>query len=241
MRALLTLITTTLLISFTGQVLASDIQANLKKQVSIIETISPFVERVDMSRLLVIKNTVNSVTDNILENEAAGRPQVTFQTMSLIQNMIIQYRFSQVFFGWSEPVSITAITTEHIKPYLDDLEVLTEKIRTDFGFNDAPYTQITANTFRQMQKLLKHLEELAIDDTLKKDLRALWRPIGETIAIASQGDRPRAFDSARLVIQDLRALYPYFDEVGASAAGFSSILELQGLAEFYAEFAQMDF
>src|SRR5690606_3860298 len=72
-------------------------------------------------------------------------------------------------------------------------------------------------------------------------LRSLWMPIGETIAVASQGDRPRAFEKAQIVIEELRMLYPYFDQISASNAGFDNTLELQGLAEFYADFAPMDF
>ena len=219
----------------------SEVTENLNRQITILDTISPFVERVDQSRLLVIKNSVNVVLTDIKGNTEAGRPETTFQTMRLIQNLIIQYRFSKVFFGWSEPISMLSIYTPSIAPYLDELKKLSTKIEKDFGLDDSPYTQITANTFKQMQKLLKQLEELPIDSNLKKDLRNLWRPIGEAIAIAEQGDRPRAFEKAKIVVEDLRRLYPYFDQVSTSAAGFSQVLELQGLAEFYAEFAQMDY
>jgi hypothetical protein len=219
----------------------SEVNNNLNQQIRILETISPFVERIDQARLLVIKNSVHIVITDMKANVEAGRPETTFQTMRLIQNLIIQYRFSQVFFGWTEPVSMLSIYTPSIEEYLVKLKDLSKKIEKDFGLDDSPYTQITANTFKQMQKLLKDLESLPLESNFKKDLRNLWRPIGETIAIAEQGDRPRAFEKAKIVVEDLRRLYPFFDQVSTSAAGFSQVLELQGLAEFYAEFAQMDY
>lgn len=213
---------------------------NLEQQINILNTLSPFVERIDQARLLVIKNSVKVVLEDIQNNLSQSRPTTTFQTIRLLQNLIIQYRFSTAFFGWSTPISITSIYSPSIEEYLNELKALSKNIEKNFGLDDSPYTQITANTFKQMQKLLKQLETLPLNDNFKKDLRLLWRPIGETIAIAEQGDRPRAFEKAKIVIEDLRRLYPQFDKVSASAAGFTNVLELQGLAEFYAEFAQMD-
>jgi hypothetical protein len=91
-----------------------------------------------------------------------------------------------------------------------------------------------------MQKLLKQAEDLALAPALKNQLRALWMPIGEVIAIAEQGDRPKTFEKAVPMIRQMRALYPLFDAISTSQAGFPTVLELQGLTEFYAEFAQVD-
>ena len=234
------LLATFLLLSMAAKAGDEEVVTNLKDQLNILNTLSPFVERVDQARLLVIKNSVNAVLEDIQSNLAQSRPTTTFQTIRLIQNLIIQYRFSTAFFGWSTPISMTSIYSPSIEEYLNELKVLSKSIEQNFGLDDSPYTQITANTFKQMQKLLKQLETLPLNENLKKDLRSLWRPIGETIAIATQGDRPRAFEKAKIVIEDLRRLYPQFDKVSASAAGFTNVLELQGLAEFYAEFAQMD-
>jgi hypothetical protein len=59
------------------------------------------------------------------------------------------------------------------------------------------------------------------------------------IAIAEQGDRPKTFAAAIPVIDQVRNLYPMFDQISSSSVGFSMIMELQGITEFYAEFAQM--
>lgn len=209
-------------------------------QLDLMQQIAPYVERIDISRLIVIQKSVKAVTDDMETNVREGRKEVTFQTLRLVQNLIVQYRFSQVFFGWSVPRSINSIYTDYTAPQLAALKTLSEDIVKEYGYDDSPYTQITANTFRQMQRLLQQLETLPLDDKLKNSLRALWQPIGETIAVAEQGDRPKTFAKAIPVIQQVQALYPMFDTISTTEAGFPMIMELQGLTEFYAEFAQMD-
>lgn len=210
------------------------------EQIQLIDNISPFVERVDLGRLMVVRKSVETVKDDMETNVKNGRREVTFQTLRLIQNLIIQYRFSQVYFGWTEPRSITSIYTEISAQDLAALKSHYEAVVSEYGYDDSPYTQITANTFRQMQKLLQQLESLPLDESFKTQLRALWMPIGETIAVAEQGDRPKTFEKAIPVIQNIREMYPLFDRLSSSDAGFPMILELQGLTEFYAEFAQVD-
>jgi len=209
-------------------------------QLVLLEKISPYVERMDLSRIMVIKKTITTVKEDITKNVTEGRNEVTFQTLRLIQNLIVQYRFSQVFFGWTTPRSINSIYTEYTAQDLAALQNLSLEMVKVYGYDDSPYTQITASTFRQMQRLLQQLETLPMDASLKQSLRDLWQPIGETIAVAEQGDRPNTFAKAIPVIAKVQALYPMFDAISASEAGFPMIMELQGLTEFYAEFAQMD-
>lgn len=209
-------------------------------QIALIEAISPYVERIDLARLLVVKNSVAAVKTDMEANIANGKNEITFQTLRLIQNLIVQYRFSQVFFGWTEPRAITSIYTEVTADQLAKLKTLSENMVNEYGYDDSPYTQITANVFRQMQRLLQQLETLPINDELKTNLRSLWPPIGETIAVAEQGDRPNTFAKAIPVIAQIRTNYPMFDQISSSDAGFQMIMELQGLTEFYAEYAQVD-
>ena len=212
----------------------------LYQQVGLIDFMSPYVERADMARLLVVRNTVNGVIQDMEGNMRQGRKEITFQTLRLLQNLIIQYRFSQVFFGWTEPRAITSIYTPQTGESLAKLKALSEGLVKEYGYDDSPYTQITANTFRQMQRLLKQLEDLPLDPLLKAELRFLWMPIGETIALAEQGDRPKTFEKSIPVIRQIRKMYPEFDRISSSQAGFAMIMELQGLTEFYAEFAQVE-
>ena len=213
--------------------------APLYRQLNLLSTMESYVERIDISRLFLIETTVKAVIQNTEDNVKAGRQEVTIQTMKLIQNLIIQYRFSKVFFGWMDPKPITSIYAPIIEAELNELQKLSEDLVSNYGFDDSPYTQITANSFRQMQKLLQQLETINIDDTLKSKLRDLWMPIGQVIAIAEQGDRPKTFAAAIPVIDQVRNLYPMFDQISSSSVGFSMIMELQGITEFYAEFAQM--
>lgn len=225
---------------FATAAFASPATEPLAEQVRLMNEISPYVERVDMARLLVVRNSVGNVILDMENNVKSGKKEITFQTLRLIQNVIIQYRFSQVFFGWTDPRSITSIYTPQTEPQLTKLKKLSEDLATEYGYDDSPYTKITKNTFTQLKALLDQLETLPIDAALKDKLRALWMPIGETLAVADRGDRPTVFGKAIPVIRMIQALYPDFDKVSSSQAGFPMILELQGLTEFYAEYAEME-
>lgn len=226
--------------SYSSGEILTDASTPLYEQLQLLEYISPFVERVDYSRLLLIQGSVKVIIQDMEENIVKKRSEITFQTLRLIQNLIVQYRFSQVYFGWTTPRAITSIYTERTSQSLETLKRLYERLVTDYGYDDAPYTKITANVFRQMQKLLKQMEDLSLEEELRLQLRDLWMPIGETIAIADQGDRPKTFEKAIPVINRIRLLYPLFARISSSNAGFPLIMEFQGLTEFYAEYAQVD-
>ncbi len=211
-----------------------------KEQIALMIKVSRFVERADAARLLVIRNSAEKVVTDIDDNVAKGREPVTLQTLRLMQNLIIQYRFSQVFFGWATPPAPTSIFTLQTAQELASLQHQYEQLVAEYGFDDSPYTQITANTFRQMHKLLTQLEALPISSELKLALKDLRPAIGETIAIAEQGDRPKTFERAVPLTIKIQQIYPIFDQVSTTAVGFPLILELQGLNEFYAEFAQVE-
>ena len=135
---------------------------------------------------------------------------------------------------------MTSIYAPVIASQLKELQELSKQLENDYGFDDSPYTQVTAQTFRQMHKLLQELDTLPIPLQLKTDLRTLWPAIGETIAIAQLGDRPKTFEKAIQAIGTIRNLYSIFNQIATSAAGFNLVIELQGLSEFYAEYAQVD-
>ncbi|MGZ6478686.1 MAG: hypothetical protein ACXWQE_05250 [Bdellovibrionales bacterium] len=219
---------------------AADTTKSFYRQVELIQAMQPYVERVDLARLLLIKTSVTNVIQNIESNAAAGKNPVTMETMRLLQNVIVQYRFSSIFFGWQDPIPVNSIYAPIIADKLHELHKLAKDLEGEYGFDDSPYTQITAQTFQQIHKLLQQLETLPIPDYLKSDLRKLWPAVGETVAIALQGDRPKAFEKAVVIIGDIRKHYPEFNQIASSAAGFSLVMELQGLAEFYAEYAQMN-
>lgn len=209
-------------------------------QIDQIEEISYFVDRVDLARLISIRASIQTIVDDLEANVRAKKQEVTFSSLRKIQNLIVQYRFSQVFFGWSTPRSSTSVYTEYTSGALQKLNQLQQEMVVKFGYDDSPYTQITAQSFKQIQKLMYQLEDLPIDSQFKADLRATWRDIGEVIAISEQGDRPLAFKKSIPMLEKLRKLYPQFDQVSATNIGFPIVMEIQGLVEFYAEYAQVE-
>lgn len=213
----------------------------LGNQVSLIKEITPTVERVDLARLIIVEKAVNELINNIEENRKSGKRDITRKSMRLLDHLIIQYKYSHVFFGWEEDgPSIMSIFTYSTEDELKELQLSYHKLIDIFGLDDSPYSTITSSTFSQMHKLLKSLEDLAIDAELKKKLRSLWPQIGNVIAESSLGDRRLVYPAALKVIEEIRALYKDFRKVASTDVGFSMILELQGLTEFYAEFSQAD-
>lgn len=208
-------------------------------QIYLIDQMVPLVEKGDLGRLHYVKKSIQAILENIEKNLKEGRIEITVQTLKLIQNLVIQYRYSQVYFGWTTPRSATSIYTPFTSPFLERLKKNNEQMVLEFGYDELPYSQITANAFHQMHALLKQLEALPIPADLKNELRALWMPIGETIALAEQGDRPKTFAKAALVIKIMRSLYPMFDRISATDVGYALVMELQGLTEYYADYAQV--
>lgn len=213
----------------------------LIQQMQIIFHLQPYAARIDLARLLIISNSLNAVVQDMRNNVAHNKSEVTFGTLRLLQNLIIQYRFSQIFFGWQEPDSNSSanIVTNETKESLKQLKILSDDLVTEYGFDDSPYTQITANTFKQMHQLINGLVHMNIDPLLKTALGALVLPFAEAIAAATQGDRPKTFEKALPLVLEIRKLYPLFDRIAMTQAGFGQILEIQGLNEFYAEYGQL--
>lgn len=212
----------------------------LDEQIKILEQFRPTIGRLYTARLMVIRRAIDDVITDIKENKKNNRALITFQTMRLLQYLIVQYRYSHVFLGWEEKPSLLSMWTPSTA---DDLQRLRDsylRLQATFGIDDTPYTKVTSHHFRQLEKLMRQLENLPIENDLKKSLREMLPTIARTIAVAEQGDRPNTFRAAIKVLPQIRALYPRFNTISGSSAGFSAVLELQGLTETYAEFAQAD-
>ncbi len=212
----------------------------LESQLDIIAKIEPTLERIDLARIMVIKNSIDSVLKNMASNSSENISPITFETLRLIQNLIIKYKFSFVFFGWDEKPSPYSIYTHLTKAELQELKNIYERMVTTFGYDASPYTTITSHTFNQMKKLLEDIENTPIGEKLKNELRSYWPSIGRTIAVAEQGDRPCAFALATEVVHEIRKLYPKLNQISNANDSFNLVLEFQGLIEFYAEFSQAD-
>lgn len=198
----------------------------LRQESELITSIEPYVERLDLSRLYVLRTAVTRVTQAVTTNGLGHKS--TFQEY---QNHVVSFRYSSAFFK--------RIETRRTKEWLVQLQGIAKAIEENFGFDDSPYTQITASVFTQMHKLILELEQLAISDGLRAKLGELKAPIGNVVAVAKQGDRPKAFEAALPVYQRIKGLYGDFFEVASSSAAFSTVMEIQGLNEFYGEFAQV--
>jgi hypothetical protein len=213
----------------------------LSKQIQLMDSIEPTVERVDLSRLVVIRKAVNTLKHDIENNKADGKREITRKTMRLLDNLIIQFKYSQVFFGWEDEPSIMSIYTPSTKDELKQLQSSYLGLIDIFGLDDSPYTTITMSTFSQIHKLLNSLEKLSLDDDFKASLRALWPSVGKMIATASvEGDRLCTFLQAIPVIEEIRSLYLEFNNFSSIHAAYPMIIELQGLTEFYADFGNVD-
>src|SRR5690606_37511856 len=84
-------------------------RGGIDRQIAILDLIRPVVERLDQARLLVIRNSLVAVSQDRAANLQASRSEFTFQTFRLIHNVIVQYRFSKTFYGWTQPISINSI------------------------------------------------------------------------------------------------------------------------------------
>jgi hypothetical protein len=207
----------------------STAKGRLSRQIHLIGKISDYVDRVDLARLTYLKNTGQKVLDTIEEKGGIGNLAV----MREYQILIISYRYSEDFFKF--------IATERTKKQIADLVKIYTEIAEARGFDDAPYTKITLSVFQQVKILLDELAQMPVGDELKEKMRGLLPLLGHTIARAEEkGDRRSIYELSVPLSKQITVLYPLFDQVGASSAAFEVVLSIQGLNEFYSEFAEID-
>lgn len=205
---------------------AEQMRTWLGSELRILHWLERDVERLDMARLRLIETNVRVTLDSLNQNGLAHA-----RTTRSFQQMIITFRYSSAFFS--------QIETDETRVQIKELLTTNEDVIRKLGFDDSPFTQITANVFTQMHKLFLQLHD---SGTLSGDLQTkvndLIVPLGQVIAIARQGDRPRTFEAAIPVYRNIVKLYPAFNKIESSHAAFDIIIEIQGLNEFYGEFAQ---
>lgn len=203
-------------------------KSELARIVKITETIAPYVEQLDEARLIVIRKSAERVLTHV-NSLGLGN----FQTLSAYQQLIITYRFSVSFFK--------QIATSNSEKLVVELVAIGAKIEKERGFDDSPYTRITANVFSQQYQLFLQLREsTTLPNETKEKINALIAPLAKVIAVAKQGDRPKTFEAAYPVHEAIRELYPAFFEIQRGNAAFDVVMEIMGLHDFYAEFAQIN-
>lgn len=201
--------------------------SELDKLIKNLEKVEGFTESYELGRLLVLKKQAQNVLASIQESGLAHT-----KTFHLYQILIVHFRYSTAY--------LNRISTDETSPTIVEIQGTVESIVRDRGFDDSPYTQITLGVFNQLQQLIQEISKQPIEQKLRNDLMALLPEIGITISLAKLGDRPKAFSAAISVYKRLKLLYPQFVQLTVKRDEFESILNLQGLAEFYAEFAQIE-
>ncbi|MCM2323702.1 MAG: hypothetical protein NDJ90_10620 [Oligoflexia bacterium] len=182
----------------------------------------------DLGRIYILQQSARNVLTS-LEQKGLGN----LQTLNLYQQLIVKFRFSAQFFEF--------IRTRQTDPQITDTLTIVAKIREERGFDDDPYSKILKSNLEQIHasvvQLIK-MRETSAD--LRVRLQALVPQLGSAIAIADQGDRPRAFAQAIEIHQTLRGMYPEMHQLSGSPAAFRYVLEIMGLSEFIAEYSQVD-
>ncbi|OFZ20013.1 MAG: hypothetical protein A2X94_11670 [Bdellovibrionales bacterium GWB1_55_8] len=206
---------------------ATSLAGLLLRQSALIKTVTPYVEREDLPRLLALKQLATRAHDVMRTYGSAN-----MLTMQRLQELVIGFRFSKDLFR--------QISTAKTAQQLIEIQTISQQITDMTGFDKSPYTQITASVFGQIHKLTRDLMDLPLPDSLASRFHALTPKLGRLLALAGQGDHPQTFRLATELLGSLRALYPEFDQIMAGQAAFHIVLEIQGLTEYYAEFARSD-
>ena len=205
----------------------AEIRGLLENEMQIMRALERGTVRLDLARLRLIETNVRLALSSLNEFGLAHA-----NTNRMMQQVIITFRYSNAFFTQIQTVD----SRQSIRSLLETNDQVTRKM----GFDDTPYTQITAYVYTQMHKLFMQLKDNGVlTPVLRDKIENLIVPMGHLIAIAKQGDRPRTFDAAVPLQRQISELYPLMNAITQSDAAFDIILEIQGLNEFYAEFAQI--
>ena len=202
-------------------------RGSLIKQINLLNLIERDVEHIDLVRILLLKKNAQEVVQAIEEHGTSH-----MQSMQGLQRLVLMYRFSHAFFSQIE----TPYTSNAIKLFKE----ISEQLMRIHGMEESAHSQITAGIFTQMHRLIQQMRELPLNDDLRKELEALVPDLGRLIATATQGDRPLTFQASTSILEKVTLLYPKFNEIASSSAAFTLSLEIQGLCEFYGDFAQVE-
>lgn len=203
--------------------------AQLQRQISLIESVQPFVERADLPRLFVLKSASRRVLESLQDE---GRGPFHNETNREYQQLIVIYRYSKSF--------LDDISGRHTRGALGELSRITDLIAKTNGFDDSPYSLITMSTFNQLHKLVLQLLELDLEPALREELRGLQPALGKVMAVARLGDTFQTYREAIPVCAQVRRLYPRFNAIAASNAAFERTLEIQGLNEWYIDRSKLE-
>lgn len=182
----------------------------------------------DEGRIFILERGVNEVLASVNEKGIGN-----LRTLNLYQQLIVKFRFSIQFFEF-----IRTIQTE--KQIAHTLELM-QKIREERGFDDDPYSKVLKSNLEQIHNSLVQIARMNnTPSDIQKRIQALTPQFGAAIAIADQGDRPKAFDKAIELYRSVKDLYGALQQLSSDPAAFRLALEVMGLNEFVAEYSQVE-
>lgn len=205
---------------------SADTERQIERAIYLADRIEVFIEAPDLPRLTFLKGKLAKILECVKRGESE-----TFETLHYFHEMILTFRYSTSYFKQVE----TEFTVTEIR----ELLALTETIARDRKFDEFVHTHITESVFAQMYKLIRQLVDAhSLSDALIEALDQLTVPLGHALAQAKNGDRPDTFDMALPLSKKIEGLYDKFYEIGRSHSAWDALIEIQGLNDFYLEFAK---
>lgn len=204
-----------------------------KKQLDAVIANLEFVKReglhlMDEGRLFILQDAAQKVAKLIQERGLANTV-----TMNAYQQLIVKFRFSTQFFEF--------IRTKKTEARIADTLNIVAKIRQERGFDDEPYTKILKSNLTQIKESLDQVAKASrTPEETRRRIQALTLDFGNAIAVADQGDRPKAFEQAISLHRKLKDLYGALQALAGDQNTFRFVLEVMGLNEFVAEYAQLE-
>ena len=192
----------------------------------LLASIEYFVEEHDIPRLFLLKKSIRIVLANIKKH---GLGNMT--TLNSYQGMLIKFQFSKVF--------LSRIKSSKVAKWIDEVGVIKDKINKARGFDNSPYSKITHGIFNQIKTLFLALKSIPnISPDTSQIISQFIPKLGKLLSKAAQGDRRDAYDAGDEMYYEIKKHYKLFQKEFATGGPFEMILEIQGLNEFYAEYAQ---
>lgn len=200
-------------------------KALLQRQLQLIQLIQPYVPRRRLGRLFFLRSLTKSVADSI-DKKGLGHKA----TDRAYQILTDRCKHSLSYFR--------AIDTEDTANYAVEFLKNNERIIDKRGYDDYAYSSITFDTYTDMKDVIDRLMVLPISTGLRMELLQLKTHIGELLGKASGGDKRTLYPLGESVYREAIELYPEFNKIASSDLAFELTEEIQGLNEYYGEFAE---
>ena len=185
-----------------------------------------YVEKHDQGRVLILEKVVQK-TRNTVSEKGVGH----MEAVRCYQEMIIAFKYSDDFFN--------KIQTQVSSAKIARIRTLANQISVEKGLNDSPYTKITESIYSQILVLIDELIELPIGLRLKEKMMRIRPEIGNLLALARLGDRPRTFSAADDVHEKIDSIADDISDLILNDEVLNIFVGITTLNEFYSKFAQL--